>query len=124
MARDPYNIFQMEHEFVLKNWPRGQKGSHFYCFSPNFQVFATLKICWKLSCIENEERVHINRTNYKKCLCIPYRGDKTETEVLSGFLKEAKMLDLAYNLGLLFLGEQKLSLEVSEIYKFSSSFNN
>ena len=49
---------------------------------------------------------------------IPYRGDKTETEVFSGFLKEAKMLDFAYNLGLLFLGEQKLSLEVSEIYKF------
>ena len=74
--------------------------------------------------MENEKRVNINRTNYKTCLYIPYRGDKTETEVFSGFLKEAKMLDLAYNLGLLFLGEQKLSLEVSEIYKFSSSFNN
>ena len=47
-------------------------------------------------------------------LYIPYRGDKAETEVFSGFLKEAKMLDLAYILGLLFLGEQKLSLKVCE----------
>ena len=45
---------------------------------------------------------------------MPYRGDKTETEVFSGFLKEAKMLDLAYNLGLLFLGEQNLWLKVCE----------
>ena len=41
-------------------------------------------------------------------LFIPYRGDKAETEVFSGFLKEAEMLDLAYNLGLLFLGKQRL----------------
>ena len=47
-------------------------------------------------------------------LYIPYRGDKAETEVFSGFLKEAKMLDLAYIIGLLFLGEQKLSLKVCE----------
>ena len=39
---------------------------------------------------------------------------KAETEVFSGFLKEAKMLDLAYNLGIFFLGEQKLSLKVCE----------
>ena len=50
----------------------------------------------------------------KHMLFIPYRGDKAETEVFSGFLKEAEMLDLAYNLGLLFLGEQRLSLKVCE----------
>ena len=55
-----------------------------------------------------------NETNYKTMLYIPYRGDKAETEVFSGLLKEAKMLDLAYNLGLLFLGQQKLSLKVCE----------
>ena len=44
------------------------------------------------------------------CLYIPYQGDKAETEVFAGLLKEAEMLDLAYYLGLLFLGEQKLSL--------------
>ena len=37
-----------------------------------------------------------NETNYKTMLYIPYRGDKAETEVFSGLLKEAKMLDLAY----------------------------
>ena len=47
-------------------------------------------------------------------LYIPNRGDKAEIEVSSGFLKEAEMLDLAYNLGLLFLGEQGLSLKVWE----------
>ena len=41
-------------------------------------------------------------------LYIPYRGDKAETEVFPGFLKEAKMLDLAYILGLLLLGKQRL----------------
>ena len=50
----------------------------------------------------------------KHMLFIPYRGDKAETEVFSGLLKEAEMLDLAYNLGLLFLGEQRLSLKVWE----------
>ena len=44
----------------------------------------------------------------KHMLFIPYRGDKAETEVFSGFLKEAEMLDLAYNLGLLFFGKQRL----------------
>ena len=59
-------------------------------------------------------RVYINRTNYKTCLYISYRGDKTETVVFSGFLKEAKMLNLEHILGLLFLGEQKLWLKACE----------
>ena len=48
------------------------------------------------------------------CLYIRYRGDKAETEVFCRFLKEAEMLDFAYILGLLFLGEQRLSLKVWE----------
>ena len=34
--------------------------------------------------------------------------EQGRTEVFSSFLKEAKMLEPAYNLGLLFLGEQRL----------------
>ena len=47
----------------------------------------------------------------------PYRGEEKE-----GFLKEAKMLDIAYPWSL--FGEQKLWLKVAKIYKFSSSFIN
>ena len=50
----------------------------------------------------------------KHMLYIPNRGDKAEIEVSSGFLKEAEMLDLAYNLGLLFLDEQRLWLRVCQ----------
>ena len=53
---------------------------------------------------------------------LPRQQDRN-TAVFSSLLKEAKMLDLAYNVGLLFLGEQGL-LRFAKIYKFSSSFIN
>ena len=44
---------------------------------------------------------------------LPRQQDRN-TAVFSSLLKEAKMLDLAYNVGLLFLGEQGLLLKVCE----------